>query len=263
METTGKVLSERHMKTVRALAERCAPARTSHHVWESVLDVLEGNAVDFPYVLCYTGQTASTDGAQSSSGVDTHSEQTNNDFLRTPNTTHLKLVGSIGIEPGHPIASPHQVELSSGTSEQGHWPFAEACAGLESLRAQNPCPQLFEPRGWKDPTGDAILVPLCTSYDSPVGLVIFGLNTRRPVSLVFFSEVAAVDILQYDDDYSGFHHTIVRNLSAALSATQSFEQEVQRADELRALDRAKTTFFQNVSHELRTSVGLYLGVIYC
>ncbi len=98
METTGKVLSERHMKTVRALAERCAPARTSHHVWESVLDVLEGNAVDFPYVLCYTGQTASTDGAQSSSGVDTHSEQTNNDFLRTPNTTHLKLVGSIGIE---------------------------------------------------------------------------------------------------------------------------------------------------------------------
>ncbi|KAK0235753.1 hypothetical protein EDD85DRAFT_837950 [Armillaria nabsnona] len=243
METTGKVLSERHMKTVRALAERCAPARTSYHVWESVLDVLEGNAVDFPYVLCYTGQTTSTDGAQSSLGVDTHSEQTNNDFLRTPNTTHLKLVGSIGIEPGHPIASPQQVELSSGTSEQGHWPFAEACAGLESLRAQNPCPQLFEPRGWKDPTGDAILVPLCTSYDSPVGLMIFGLNTRRP----------------YDDDYSGFHHTIVRNLSAALSATQSFEQEVQRADELRALDRAKTTFFQNVSHELRTPLTLIRG----
>ncbi|KAG7444860.1 uncharacterized protein BT62DRAFT_933903 [Guyanagaster necrorhizus] len=39
-----------------------------------------------------------------------------------------------------------------------------------------------------------------------------------------------------------FHHTIVRNLSMALSATQSFEQEIQRGDKLCALDRAKTTF---------------------
>ncbi|KAK0485064.1 hypothetical protein IW261DRAFT_1331068 [Armillaria novae-zelandiae] len=242
METTRKVLSERHMKAVRALAERCAPARTSHQVWESVLDVLEGNAVDFPYVLCYAGQMTSTDRPQSPSGVDIPSGRTNNDFIRMPRTACLKLVGSIGIEPGHPIASPQQVDLSLGNSEQGHWPFVEACAGLESIRAQNPCPELFEPRGWKDPTGDAILVPLCTSYDC-VGLMVFGLNTRRP----------------YDDDYSGFHHTIVRNLSAALSATQSFEQEVQRADELRALDRAKTTFFQNVSHELRTPLTLIRG----
>ncbi|KAK0495357.1 histidine kinase [Armillaria luteobubalina] len=242
METTRKVLSERHMKAVRALAERCAPARTSHHVWESVLDVLEENAVDFPYVLCYSGQTASSDRPQSPSGLEAPSERTNDDFIRTPRTTYLKLVGSIGIEPGHPIASPQQVELSSGRSEQGHWPFAEACADLESIRAQNPCPELFEPRGWKDPACDAILVPLCTSYDC-VGLMVFGLNTRRP----------------YDDDYSGFHHTIVRNLTAALSATQSFEQEVQRADELRALDRAKTMFFQNVSHELRTPLTLIRG----
>ncbi|KAG7451021.1 uncharacterized protein BT62DRAFT_926676 [Guyanagaster necrorhizus] len=106
METTDKVLSERRMKAVRALAERCAPARTSRDVWKAVLDALEGNAADFPYVLCYTDQTTSTDGASSSSEVDTNSEQTNSDFLLAPDVTHLKLVGSIGIEPGHPIASP-------------------------------------------------------------------------------------------------------------------------------------------------------------
>ncbi|KAK0469940.1 uncharacterized protein EV420DRAFT_1258116 [Desarmillaria tabescens] len=238
METTSKVLSERRMRIVRALAERCAPARTSHDVWEAVLEVLEENAVDFPYVLCYTGYTASTDG---SSNADTHSERTNSDISHTSHVTYLKLIGSIGVEPGHPIASPQEVELSPDKSQQGHWPFVEACSGRESLRAPNPCPHLFEARGWEDATGDAILVPLCTSYDCvPMGLMVFGLNTRRP----------------YDDDYSGFHHTIVRNLMAALSATQSFEQEVQRADELRALDRAKTTFFQNVSHELRTPLTL-------
>ncbi|KAK0204649.1 hypothetical protein DFS33DRAFT_1259677 [Desarmillaria ectypa] len=241
METTNKVLSERRMRTVRALAERCALARTSHGVWEAVLDVLEGNAVDFPYVLCYTGHTASTDGVPSSSDTDTRLERTNSDILRTSNATYLQLIGSIGVEPGHPIASPQEVELSLGGYQQGHWPFAEACSGRESLRAQNPSPQLFEARGWEDPTGDAILVPLCTSYDCILmGLMVFGLNTRRP----------------YDDDYSGFHHTIVRNLRAALSAAQNFEQEVQRAEELRALDRAKTTFFQNVSHELRTPLTL-------
>ncbi|KAG7451020.1 uncharacterized protein BT62DRAFT_1000253 [Guyanagaster necrorhizus] len=46
----------------------------------------------------------------------------------------------------------------------------------------------------------------------------------------------------YDDNYSGFHYTIVRNSGAALPATQIFEQGIQRVDELRALDLAKTTF---------------------
>lgn len=52
----------------------------------------------------------------------------------------------------------------------------------------------------------------------------------------------------YDADYASFHQTLSRNLSSCYVATQAFERELQRTEELQALDRAKTVFFQNVSH---------------
>lgn len=40
---------------------------------------------------------------------------------------------------------------------------------------------------------------------------------------------------------------------------QSTEHDARRAEELVALDRAKTSFFANCSHELRTPLTLILG----
>ena len=42
---------------------------------------------------------------------------------------------------------------------------------------------------------------------------------------------------------------------------KTFEQEIQRSEELAALDRAKTSFFTSISHELRTPLTLILGPV--
>lgn len=174
------------MNTVRVLAELTGRVKTTAEFWAAVVEALRGDALDFPYVLCYTGVQNPLNFDSSSDSSDTRSETARSDnsssFSRSP-VTQLTLAGTIGIQPGHPRGSPQIATITNTTPTiDAHWPFSVACATSAPLRAQNPCPEEFEARGWKDPAGDAIIIPLSTSDGSLTGLVVFGLNTRRPVS---------------------------------------------------------------------------------
>ncbi len=149
-----------------------------------------------------------------------------------------QLAGVSGIALGHPAAPD---TLPSGGPSV--WPVEKPARG-ESELIELADASLNLPTGaWHEPPAQALVVPLLQQGGAPLGFLVAGLNRYRPL----------------DEGYRGFVELIAAHIAAGVGSARSYRDQQQRAEELAELDRAKTTFFSNVSHEFRTPLTLILG----
>jgi signal transduction histidine kinase len=139
-------------------------------------------------------------------------------------------------------AGPELVELGSGSSP---WALADAYRSGEPIELDDVATRVSEALGpYPELPRRALVLPVRRAgHGPPEALLVAGVSAR----------------LVLTDAYRVFYELVAGAVGTALANAHALEDERRKAEALAELDRAKTAFFSNVSHEFRTPLTLILG----
>ena len=147
-----------------------------------------------------------------------------------------RLVAATGLVPGS-NGAPEIVTLSA--PDRATWPLAEIFRVGKPMLVADVAARFgcITAGPYPESIASVMMLPITTpGAERPLAVVIAGVSPR----------------LRVNEMYVGFHDLLSGAITTAVANADAYEAERSRAEAFAKIDRAKTEFFSNVSHEFRT-----------